>query len=828
MPETIRLFRDTLNIDQSLILSLQAHPGDTLVLAARQITLFTLLPEFDFVIAADQLMVAPNARTALTGVPANASPSVTIFARNLAGAKLTVSAAGMAGSNGANGQPGESGIIRPEGGGRPILLPGGDGGNGANGGDGGAGGNITIRYASAPQLPSGTAPGGAGGKGGKAGAGGTGRPPGKKGTDGKRGRSGRAGTVSVAQVAVNDVWKLLDAASAQQWASYRAEVAAFFFRKFDPESQLFAFEEARTALIVNPADPDAIIVRDRIANRQIPSGLARDLDIAPDFRGLSANLAAEIAVVQNSFQAYVSVVSLETIADSIRDSLSLMATQLANRRVEAQADVSIAQQDVRIAQTEVSNLQLQIKDIDSQIETIRQERFSIGGILSDVGSIAGVFVGMGTGVGAIISIAGGLASLGRVTDGIDLVQFLKFLKESPDPNSRNSDDVQEIKKLGGGAKDLIEGTKSFISFGKVLADLENAMSLPGQDAIGKLLKQQILLVRQKMVAALRETQARSRVAAAELRVGNLETEIAQVQQTLDRWSADAATLKAATNLLIRSARDIVDMVMEDVFLAQRAREIYQLDRIANLRFDFGYLHPDVDRSLSPATRASASLTSLSGMAIQVLAWDQIFTQLNTAQIGFDVIHPQLSVSLTDPVKLQEFAAGATLDFSIDLSAVPQKMFELKVNALTLQMDGASSAQSANIWMTHSGQWQMNRRTDGSISDLILLPRSELFACPPATGTLMAKIPANPQSSSEPGPPFSFWGRGVVTTFRLQVAQPSVIELSQLRAIHLTIDCIGYAVQGAGSGIAIPAIKPELRSARMAPPAIPAAMARIGA
>jgi hypothetical protein len=815
MPETIRFVRDTLTIDQSTISALNARAGDTLVFAGRQVTLLALAPEFDVVIAADQLIVPLQARTALTGVAGNPSPSVTILARTIDGA-LVVTAAGMAGLDGANGANGESGIVPAEGGGRPTIGPGENGGDGADGGRGGNGGAVTIRYFAAAQAPTASAPGGAGGKAGKGGRGGAGRPPGKKGKDGRRGNSGSSGPVDIVQTGSDQPWQPLDTASAQEWAAYRAEVAGFFFRKFDPGSQLTAFEEARNALIINPADPDATAVRDRIASRQIPSGLARDLDIAPDFRGLSANLAAEIAVVQNSFQAYVSVVSLETIAESIRDSLSLMATQLANRAIEAQADVAIAQQDVRIAQAEISNIQVQIDDIDKQIETIRENRFSIGGILSDVGSIAGVVVGMGTGVGAIISIAGGLASLQRVTEGIDLVEFLKFLKETPDPNSRNSDDTQEVKKLGGGFKDLIEGTNSFISFGKVLADLENAMSLPGQDAIGKLLKQQILLVRQKMVAGLRATQARSRVAAAELRVSNLANEIVQVQERLDHWSADAASLAAATNLLIRAARDIVDMVMEDVFLAQRAREIYQLDRITNLRFDFGYLHPDQDRSLTPAVRASASLTSLSGMAIQVLAWNQIFQQLNTAQIGFDVIHPQLSVTITDPVKLQEFAGGATLDFSIDLADAPDRMFELKVNAMSLEMVGAASAQSANIWVTHSGQWSMKRRTDGSTADLLLLPRSELFACSPSVGTLKAKIPANPQSSAEPGPPFSFWGRGVATSFRLQVAQPSVIDLSQLTAIHLTIDCIGYATQGGAELAPIEPLQPEIRSARLLP------------
>jgi hypothetical protein len=219
------------------------------------------------------------------------------------------------------------------------------------------------------------------------------------------------------------------------------------------------------------------------------------------------------------------------------------------------------------------------------------------------------------------------------------------MQERPDPNSGTSEDVEEIKALGGNFKDLIQGTQSFISFAKLLADMDSALALPGQDAKGKLLKQQLLMTRLRMVGKLRETQARTRVGAAQLRVGNLEFEIEQVQERLARWTADADALAVAADLLIRSAREIVDIVMEDVFLAQRAREIYQLDRITGLRFDFGHLHPDVDRSLTPAIRASSSLTSLSGMAIQLLAWDKIFQQLNSAQIGFDVIHPQLSVSI---------------------------------------------------------------------------------------------------------------------------------------------------------------------------------------
>ena len=166
-------------------------------------------------------------------------------------------------------------------------------------------------------------------------------------------------------------------------------------------------------------------------------------------------------------------------------------------------------------------------------------------------------------------------------------------------------------------------------------------------------------------------------------------------------------------------------------MAQRAREIYQLEGTPGLRFDFGFLHPDVERSLPPAQRAAASLISLSDMPIQVLSWTKMFEQLNTAQIGYDVIDPQISLTITDPAQLQAFANGAALSFSISIADVPAGMFELKANALHLEVTGASSAQSANVWVDDAGEWSMNRRTDGSVTAIFLRPRKEVFAGSPS-------------------------------------------------------------------------------------------------
>ena len=808
MANTIRFFRDSLTIDDSLISRVGANTWDTIVFCARHVVLSGLLPNHDYVIAAEELTVVPSAATSLLG-----SPSVTVMAVHVNG-PLQVTSAGVPGEDGAAGENGESGIEIPEGGGRPTLLPGGDGGDGSDGGDGAPGGTVTIQYASATDTPAGSAPGGEGGRGGAGGAGGAGLPRGRRGRPGKPGRRGASGVVDIRQVAAEDVWKALDATSAQGWAAYRAEVAGYFFRKFDPGSQLTALSETAAALGLNPSDAEAATIRSRIVSRQIPSGLARDLDIAPDYPELAANLTAEIAVVQNAFTLFAGMVSLESIAESLWNQLEAMKVQVVNRRQEAQVDIAIAEQDVTIAKAEQANIEAQLALIQQDIDRIREQSFSFGDMISDVATIAGVVAGMATGVGAIISIPAGLAALERVAGAkdLDLAHLLGELKNAPkDPKHPTTYeyDVAKAGNLGGGLKDLIKGTTSMISFVKIIGDLDSA-SQAGQGAMGQLLRQQAMLVRQKMVASLRERQAHARVAAAELRVTNLEAEIADLSDRIAQSNSDIAVLTAAADLLMRAARQLVDMVMEDVFLAQRAREIYQLDDTPDLRFDFGFLHPDDDRNLTLKERAAASVTGLAGLPLQVLSWNKIFQHLNTAQIGFDVIHPQLSLTITDPEQVRAFAGGAALRFDIRMTDLPHEMFELKANALSLELRGARSSSSANIWVTHSGEWAMNRRTDGSITEISLRPRSEVFAFGLGDGTLKASIPAHPQSNSDAGPPFSFWGRGVVTTFHLEIAAPAVMDLAQLTAIHITVDCLAFARQGAGTLPAVNTITPTVQ------------------
>jgi hypothetical protein len=116
---------------------------------------------------------------------------------------------------------------------------------------------------------------------------------------------------------------------------------------------------------------------------------------------------------------------------------------------------------------------------------------------------------------------------------------------------------------------------------------------------------------------------------------------------------------------------------------------------------------------------------------------------------------------------------------------------------------------------------MRHRTDGSVTAISLRPRSDVLAFGAGDGTLTASLPAHPQSSAEKGPPFPFWGRGVASTFRLQVAQPSSLDLTRLGAIHVRLDCLGFAPQGAGTQPGVQTIRPDVQllAAPMMEPAV---------
>src|SRR5260370_40002600 len=118
------------------------------------------------------------------------------------------------------------------------------------------------------------------------------------------------------------------------------------------------------------------------------------------------------------------------------------------------------------------------------------------------------------------------------------------------------------------------------------------------------------------------------------------------QGLLDNWAATQSFLDGALRVLLNVARNLADLVAEDIFVARRALEIYQLEDASSVRFDYGLLYPDVDNDLAsqPLKRVQLSLQSVSELPADVITGNDIWVQLTAAQTsGFDVVPPVMDV-----------------------------------------------------------------------------------------------------------------------------------------------------------------------------------------
>lgn len=81
-------------------------------------------------------------------------------------------------------------------------------------------------------------------------------------------------------------------------------------------------------------------------------------------------------------------------------------------------------------------------------------------------------------------------------------------------------------------------------------------------------------------------------------------------------------------------------------------------------------------------------------------------------------------------------------------------------------------------------------------EFILFSHVEIFNMQATSGLLTSRIPAQEQTGANPGPPFSFWGRGVLADWSLFTdASISSLDLSELSGVKLKIGCIGLVPQG---------------------------------
>ena len=128
-----------------------------------------------------------------------------------------------------------------------------------------------------------------------------------------------------------------------------------------------------------------------------------------------------------------------------------------------------------------------------------------------------------------------------------------------------------------------------------------------------------------------------------------------------------------------------------------------------------------------------------------------------------------------------------------------------MDTLQRQLQGATASATALVWAQHNGRWVMKRPLSAELPDpfrheFSLFSHLEAFNLA-AGPDPSAQIPAQPQTSTDPGPPFSFLGPGHARRLDI-VRRPVVAEprwtLTGLAEAQVSIGCIGLVAQGAVS------------------------------
>jgi hypothetical protein len=231
------------------------------------------------------------------------------------------------------------------------------------------------------------------------------------------------------------------------------------------------------------------------------------------------------------------------------------------------------------------------------------------------------------------------------------------------------------------------------------------------------------------------------------------------------------------------------------FYAARALEIYTLDDLsAEIRYDYGFVHPDIDRDF-----VYGRLTESQYALAYQTAWSSVPTVLNYRQRYLDYFTSSAADftrdvylrSIKDPLVLADFKEQHTLDISVDLTDT--ELFgraEAKVEVVGVALIGAKSSNAFVACAVQHGGNSAQRKVDGNIVTQYLRPHATIIQSkfqPLASSDVIPDPHVDPLTAPRT---IEFWGRGVATTWRLTVEDPDV-DLSAVSEIQFAIGYVAF-------------------------------------
>ena len=820
IPTNYTIYRDSIVLDQNFQTWIKEKftQATTLLLAARDFQIakgFTFeLSNCNLVVLADRFdgskgKIKLTVKDSSPGQPGAPGQNLTVVCKEVAG--LNVELPGGKGGTGLLGTRGKNGEEDDE--------PGGKGGKGKPGGNGGKGGNLKLLFVQ-DKVPGGISsmtgislPGGTGGAGGAGGAGGPGGPggtwckphapnscvkrkdaaPGPQGDLGNPGLTGTVGSFTRSQLSEKDFWATIGTFT-KDWASYRLLVGEYYYRK--PDLRL-ALDEFNAVLALNPQNRQASTYRNQILNNQNILGLARDFDVKPDFKTYEAVYKDYNNIVRSIFDAATKMLWTNVNLAQVQQNLNRQISHLDSMASALQLDSDQAKIGVQIAQKETSVADKRLEDIKQLIEQKKEELDKaevdiLGVIIGTVGLVVSTISAIYTGGASLVGAAQSIAQIGNALSSSDL-SALAAEAFKPEGQREN---LKKLEQEASGLKDAIpkiqQGVAAIISFKKMLDDLSKAHV--DNEEYRKLIADSIELAHAQLLARLRETQAEFKLQAAQKRLQLAKDDKAAVEKQLKGLVTDNEYLKQTAFILVKAAQHYMNTLTKYAFLAARALEIYTLEDLSGqIRYDYGYIHPDREKDyqeglitltqlISKYEHSWTTFADLIGYA------DRYHTYFSSG----DLVHDLHRISFKDAQVLSDFRTKSKIRFTVRIEDLPTSRLEAKVDSVYVAFVGAKPKSNfISAIVEHSGRYSEQKR-NGTVLDVALQPRREV---------VIAKIEPLQIRGNQVGDPqeLEFWGKGVAASWYLYIEPTELtnnqVDLSGLTEIQVWIGYQSFLGRG---------------------------------
>jgi hypothetical protein len=256
---------------------------------------------------------------------------------------------------------------------------------------------------------------------------------------------------------------------------------------------------------------------------------------------------------------------------------------------------------------------------------------------------------------------------------------------------------------------------------------------------------------------------------------------------------------------VRATQRQADALLTVAFQAQRSVEIYTFkDASANVTFDSGFIHPDIEADFDEADGGELALLIPRLVSAYTASWQQFLDPIALLHAYDGYFTSDSQVALVTSVKFMSITDAASLSalkdrsgtqsrisFAIDLSDLPTQQFEMKVEDVHVALVGATSTKPGlSCTVRHGGLYRLRRR-DGSTISQPLTPHIAHPTPQFASLQLTGAPPSSGPMGRERIPTQNLWGRGVGGDWQISVEEEELTmsgaDLSGLTEIQLWIE-----------------------------------------